>query len=111
MKKYLLLFAFFSNIISAELISADLLCNGIEQNSNKKVMERIKIEGNALSHPVHGNHFLEVDDKSVTLLEMDTKDKIGISISLDRYSGKLEIIRGWGNPYHFIGQCEVIRKF
>ena len=64
-----------------------------------------------LSHPVHGNHFLNVSDATVSLLEMETNEKIGLSILLDRYNGDLEIIRGWGNPYHFVGTCAVIRKF
>ena len=113
MKKiYFLMLLLCSNFAVAELVSADLLCKGIDKNANDKaVMERIKIEGNALSHPVHGNHFLNVSDATVSLLEMETNEKIGLSIVLNRYNGDLEIIRGWGNPYHFVGTCAVIRKF
>lgn len=112
MKKTLFLLLFFSHLSFAELVSADLICTGVDKAANdKKVMERIQIDGNALTHKVHGNHYLDVTDKTISMIEMETPDKIGLSITLDRYSGELEIIRGWDNPYHFVGQCEVIRKF
>ena len=60
MKKiYFLMLLLFSNVAVAELVSADLLCKGIDKNANDKaVMERIKIEGNALPTPCTATTFL-----------------------------------------------------
>jgi hypothetical protein len=105
----LIWFIFLPHMLQAELISVELLCKGIEKIQNQEVTEMIRIDGNTLVHKVHGNHFLDVTDTKIGMLEMDD-DKIGLSFDLDRKSGDIEIIRGWDKPYHFKGSCGVIRR-
>jgi hypothetical protein len=41
--------------------------------------------------------------------ELDEDGSIGFSFNINRKTGTIEIIRGWGRPYHFTGQCELDR--
>ena len=102
------------NKLSAEVLHVDLICEGestlycedSKKCGSEPAVEIIKIAGNTLVHKIHGNQFLEVDKNSVSFKEMDTDGSIGFSLNINRQTGKIEIIRGWSKPYHFIGLCE-----
>ena len=63
------------SIIYAEPLSVDLVCEGevtlfCEDGSpclKEPAIEKIKISGSTLIHKLHGNHFLNVDESSVSL--------------------------------------------
>ena len=107
--KKLLWFILLPHFVQAELISVELLCKGVEKIQNQEITEMIRIDGNTLVHKVHGNHFLEVTENKISMLEMDG-EKVGLSFNLNRNNGDIEIIRGWDKPYHFQGSCGVIRR-
>ena len=114
MKKFFLLLFLIPKLLSAEVLHVDLICEGESaiycKDSNKcgsePAVEIIKIAGNTLVHKIHGNQFLEVNENTVSYEEMDTDGSIGFSLSINRKTGKIEIIRGWTKPYHFIGLCQ-----
>ena len=117
MKKFFSILLIFPFTIYAELISIDLICGG-EAISNcdqdnicdtQNTMERIKIDGNTLVHKTLGTHFLNVDAKKVSLLELDESGAVGFSFEINRKSGAINIVRGWDNPYKFTGVCRVGR--
>jgi hypothetical protein len=114
MKNLFLLLFLISNLLSAEVVHVDLICEGestiycedSKECGTEPAVEIIKIAGNTLIHKIHGNQFLEVDKNTVSYEEMDTDGLIGFSLSINRKTGKIEIIRGWSNPYHFVGVCQ-----
>ena len=114
MKNLFLLLFLLPNLLSAEVLHVDLICEGesalycedSKKCGSEPAVEIIKIAGNTLVHKIHGNQFLEVDKNSVSFKEMDTDGSIGFSFNINRQTGKIEIIRGWSKPYHFIGLCE-----
>ena len=114
MKNLSLLLFLLPNLLSAEVLHVDLICEGesalycedSKKCGSEPAVEIIKIAGNTLVHKIHGNQFLEVDKNSVSFKEMDTDGSIGFSFNINRQTGKIEIIRGWSKPYHFIGLCE-----
>jgi hypothetical protein len=114
MKNLFLLLFLISNLLSAEVVHVDLICEGestiycedSKECGTEPAVEIIKIAGNTLIHKIHGNQFLEVDKNTVSYEEMDTDGSIGFSLSINRKTGKIEIIRGWSNPYHFVGVCQ-----
>ena len=117
MKKLILALFILPNFISAESISVDLICKGesdiycedLKKCGVESVTENIKISGSTLVHRSHGNHFLRVNDDTVSIKELDTDGSIGFSFNINRKTGEIEIIRSWGTPYHFTGLCELIR--
>jgi hypothetical protein len=117
MKKLLLVSLLFPTVIFAELLSVDLICRGavvtycedLTTCGSEPAMEKIKIDGNTLVHKALGNHFLHVDSTTVSMQELDEDGSIGFSFNINRKTGTIEIIRGWGRPYHFTGQCELDR--
>ena len=117
MKKLLLVSLLFPTVIFAELLSVDLICRGavvtycedLTACGSEPAMEKIKIDGNTLVHKALGNHFLHVDAATVGMQELDEDGNIGFSLNIDRKTGLIEIIRGWGRPYRFTGQCELDR--
>jgi|TARA_B110000003_G_C16150567_1_gene339448 hypothetical protein len=114
MKKLLALLSLLPNLVIAEVLHVDLICEGeaaLYCDDSKKcgsepAVEIIKIAGNTLVHKIHGNHFLEVDKNIVSYKELDTDGSIGFSLNINRKTGKIEIIRGWSKPYHFNGVCQ-----
>jgi hypothetical protein len=114
MRNLFLLLFLLPNLLSAEVLHVDLICEGestlycedSKKCGSEPAVEIIKIAGNTLVHKIHGNQFLEVDKNSVSFKEMDTDGSIGFSFNINRQTGKIEIIRGWSKPYHFIGLCE-----
>ena len=114
MKKLFLLLFLISNPLSAEVLHVDLICEGesviyckdLKKCGSEPAVEIIKIAGNTLVHKIHGNQFLEVNENTVSYEEMDTDGSIGFSLSINRKTGKIEIIRGWNKPYHFTGACQ-----
>jgi len=114
MKNLFLLLFLIPNLLLAEVLHVDLICEGesaIYCEDSKKcgsepAVEIIKIAGNTLVHKIHGNQFLEVSENNVSYEEMDTDGSIGFSLNINRKTGKIEIIRGWSKPYHFIGSCQ-----
>ena len=117
MKKLLLVSLLFPTVIFAELLSVDLICRGavvtycedLTTCGSEPAMEKIEIDGNTLVHKALGNHFLHVDSTTVSMQELDEHGSIGFSFNINRKTGTIEIIRGWGRPYHFTGQCELDR--
>ena len=117
MKKLLLVGLLFPTVIFAELLSVDLICRGavvtycedLTACGSEPAMEKIKIDGNTLVHKALGNHFLIVDATTVSMQELDDDGSIGFSFNINRKTGTIEIVRGWGRPYHFNGQCELDR--
>ena len=114
MKKLIPFLFLLPNLVTAEVLNVDLICEG-ETNlyceDSKKCgsepsVEIIKIVGNTLIHKIHGNQFLELDKNSVRYEEMDTDGSIGFSFNINRKTGRIEIIRGWSKPYHFTGVCQ-----
>ena len=116
MKKLLPLLFLIPNLVIAEALSVDLICDGsstlycedLKECGSEPASDIIKISGNTLIHKIHGNQFLKVDANSVSIKEMDTDGSIGFSFFINRKTGEIEIIRGWDKPYHFIGVCEMI---
>ena len=114
MRNLFLLLFLLPNLLSAEVLHVDLICEGestlycedSKKCGSEPAVEIIKIAGNTLVHKIHGNQFLEVDKNSVSFKEMDTDGSIGFSFNINRQTGKIEIIRGWSKPYHFIGLCQ-----
>ena len=114
MKKFLSLLFLIPNLVIAEVLNVDLICEGesdlycedSKRCGSEPAVEIIKIVGNTLFHKIHGNQFLEVDANSVSYKEMDTDGSIGFSFNISRKTGKIEIIRGWTKPYHFSGVCQ-----
>ena len=117
MKKCLLIILLLPSYVFAELLSVDLICRGeaviycedMSPCGTEPAMEKIKIDGNTLVHKALGNHFLEIDATTVSMEELDDDGSIGFSLNVDRKTGAIEIVRGWGNPYRFIGNCELDR--
>ena len=101
--------------LCAEPLSVDLICEGeltlfCEDGTpcvKEPAIEKIKISGSTLIHKLHGNHFLNVDKKSVSLEELDTDGSIGFSFFIDRKTGQIKIISGWQKPYEYNGVCQV----
>jgi len=112
MKKFLLLLLI-PSVIYAEALSVDLICEGevilfCEDGSpclKEPAIEKIKISGSTLIHKLHGNHFLNVDENSVSLKELDTDGSAGFSFFIDRKTGQIEIISRWQKPYEYRGVC------
>ncbi|MDC0877894.1 hypothetical protein OAP73_06370 [Methylophilaceae bacterium] len=117
MKKGLLIILLFPLFAFAELLSVELICRGDAEIycedmmpcGTEPAMEKIKIDGNTLVHKALGNHFLNVNSHTVRMQELDEDGNIGFSLNIDRKTGLIEIIRGWGRPYRFTGQCELDR--
>ena len=115
MKKLFFLLLLFSSFIYAEPLSVDLICEGevilfCEDGTpclKEPAIEKIKISGSTLIHKLHGNHFLNINDSSVRLEELDSNGSIGFSFFIDRKTGQIEIISRWEKPYEFRGICEV----
>ena len=107
----------FPSFVLAELLSVDLICRGhvdiycddLSLCGSESAMEMIKIDGNTLVHKALGNHFLEVNTNTVNMKELDDDGSIGFSLNIDRKTGAIEIVRGWGKPYRFTGRCELDR--
>ncbi|MDA7843405.1 hypothetical protein N9A26_00165 [bacterium] len=103
------------SIIYAEPLSVDLICKGevilfCEDGSpclKEPAIEKIKISGSTLIHKLHGNHFLNVDESSVSLEELDSDGSIGFSFFIDRKTGQIEIISRWQKPYEYRGVCAI----
>ena len=114
MNKLLIFLLLLPNLVTAEVVHVDLICEGesalycedSKKCGSEPAVEIIKIAGNTLIHKIHGNLFLEVDKNNVSYEEMDTDKSIGFSLNISRKTGKIEIIRGWSKPYHFIGMCQ-----
>ena len=114
MKKFLLLLLI-PSAIYAEPLSIDLICNGevilfCEDGTicaKEPAKEKIKISGSTLIHKLHGNHFLNVDERSVSLEEFDSDGSIGFSFFIDRRTGQIKIISRWQKPYEYRGVCKV----
>ena len=113
--KKLLFLLLIPNIINAEPLSVDLICEGelilfCEDGSQcvkEPAIEKIKISGSTLIHKLHGNHFLDVNESSVRFKELDTDGSIGFSFFIDRKTGQIEIISRWQKPYEYRGNCIV----
>jgi hypothetical protein len=114
MKKLLQLLFLLPNLVIAEVLHVDLICEGestlycedSKKCGSEPAVEIIKIAGNTLVHKIHGNQFLKVDKDTVNYEEMDTDGSIGFSFNINRKTGKIEIIRGYSKPYHFTGVCQ-----
>ena len=114
MNKLLIFLLLLPNLVTAEVVHVDLICEGesalycedSKKCGNEPAVEIIKIVGNTLIHKIHGNQFLEVNDNMVSYEEIDTDGSIGFSLNINRQTGKIEIIRGWSKPYHFTGVCQ-----
>ena len=114
MKKFLLLLLI-PSVIYADPLSIDLICEGevilfCEDGTpcvKEPAMEEIKISGSTLIHKLHGNHFLDVNESSVSLEEFDVDGSIGFSFFIDRKTGQIEIISKWQKPYEYRGVCKV----
>ena len=82
--KKLFLFLLLPSFLCAEPLSVDLICEGeltlfCEDGTpclKEPAIEKIKISGSTLIHKLHGNHFLNVDESSVSLEELDTDGSI-----------------------------------
>ena len=113
--KKLFLFLLLPNLLCAEPLSVDLICEGevilfCEDGTpcvKEPAIEKIKISGSTLIHKLHGNHFLNVDKNSVSLEELDKDGSIGFSLFIDRKTGEIKIISGWQKPYEYSGVCKV----
>ena len=113
--KKLLLLLLIPSVIYAEPLSIDLICKGevilfCEDETpcvKEPAIEKIKISGSTLIHKLHGNHFLNVDERSVSLEEFDSDGSVGFSFFIDRRTGQIEIISRWQKPYKYVGVCKV----
>ena len=113
--KKLFLFLFLPSFLCAEPLSVDGICEGeltlfCEDGTpcvKEPAIEKIKISGSTLIHKLHGNHFLNVDESSVSLEELDTDGSIGFSFFIDRKTGQIKIISGWQKPYEYRGVCKL----
>ena len=92
MRNLFLLLFLLPNLLSAEVLHVDLICEGestlycedSKKCGSEPAVEIIKIAGNTLVHKIHGNQFLEVDKNSVSFKEMDTVGAIGFSFNINR---------------------------
>ena len=113
--KKLFLFLLLPSFLCAEPLRVDLICEGeltlfCEDGTpcvKELAIEKIKISGSTLIHKLHGNHFLNVDESSVSLEELDTDGSIGFSFFIDRKTGQIKIISGWQKPYEYNGVCKI----
>jgi hypothetical protein len=113
--KKLFLFLLLPSLLCAEPLSVDLIWEGeltlfCEDGTpcvKEPAIEKIKISGSTLIHKLHGNHFLNVDESSVSLEELDTDGSIGFSFFIDRKTGEIKIISGWQKPYEYRGVCKL----
>ena len=113
--KKLFLFLLLPSFLCAEPLSVDLICEGEltlfcgdgTPCVKEPAIEKIQISGSTLIHKLHGNHFLNVDESSVSLEELDTDGSIGFSFLIDRKTGEIKIISGWQKPYEYNGVCKV----